>query len=784
MFRREYKTIKKSGLFDEKYYLKTYEDVCKADIDPIKHYIKNGWKEGRNPSEKFSTNDYIQQNNISLNSKYSPLFHQIKSLSNKQKATNSEYNIIKKSNLFDEIYYLQTYPDVKNANIEAVKHFMEFGWKEGRNPSNRFDTNFYLETYKDVKEANINPLIHYIKYGETENRIPIQRIDTNFQKVFKIIKHVKNNPQLIKRAISEIKLHGLKKTIKKICQKVDPVVNNLTLPVFKYSYVENFDLEKIYEDIIQMKYKPFFSIVMPVYNVSPKWLNLALKSIEDQLYDNWELCIVDDCSTNLETINYLKAIKNDKVKIKFLTKNLNISGATNEAINNVLGDYIVFMDNDDEITKDALYELAKAINLYNNPDMIYSDEDKIDINGVTSDPFFKPDWSPDTFMSIMYICHLTCYKKAIIDKLNGLRVGYEGAQDYDLGLRFMEISSNVVHIPKVLYHWRMLETSVAYNMSSKGYAVESLKKAKIDALNRRKLIGKLIEVDKFSGQYIVSYENQNNPRISIIIPTKDKFEVLKTCIDSIYNKTSYKNYEIVIVNNQSIEKETFEYFESLKSKENLKIIDFNESFNFSKMNNIGVQKSEGEYLLFLNNDTEIVSSNWLDEMVGYASLEHVGAVGVRLHFPQTKNIQHCGIINLNDGPGHAFYNFSSEKIYSFGRNVLPYNYIAVTAACMMIERKKFLEVNMYDESFPIAYNDVDLCFKLHNNNYFNVSLNHLYLIHYESISRGIDHENSEKLKRLEKERKRLYQKHPHLYYKDPFYNINLHPNSIDFKYEF
>ena len=783
MFRNEYKIIKDSGLFDEEFYLKTYSDVRTLDIDPIKHYIKHGWKEGRNPSENFDTITYIEKNSISKDSKYNPLVHYIKSLLNSKKELSLEYNSIKKSNLFDEKYYLETYSDIKDSKIDPIKHFMEYGWKEGRNPSAKFDTNFYLETYKDVKDADINPLIHYIKFGKNEKRKPKKILDANFQKMIKIINYVKNNPKLINKTLLEIKKEGLKKTIKKVSQKGDSLVN-IDICIQKYSYIENFDLEKIYKDITQMKSRPFLSIVMPVYNVAPKWLDLALKSIEDQFYDNWELCIVDDCSTNQETLNYLKTIKNTKVRIKFLTKNLNISGATNEAISMALGEYIVFMDNDDEITKDALYELAKAINSHNKPDMIYSDEDKIDTEGITSEPFFKPNWSPDTFMSIMYICHLTCYKKTIIDKLNGLRIGYEGAQDYDLGLRFMEVSSNVVHIPKVLYHWRTLETSVASNMSSKGYAVESLKKAKIDALQRRKLTGKLIEIEKFPGQYIVSYENQNNPKVSIIIPTKDCYEVLKTCIDSIYDKTKYENYEIIIVNNQSIEKKTFEYFKSLESKKNLKIIDFNETFNFSKMNNLGVKNSDGEFLLFLNNDTEIMTDNWLNEMIGYASLKHIGAVGVRLHFPKTNNIQHCGIVNLNDGPGHAFYNFSSEHIYAFGRNILPFNYIAITAACMMIERKKFLDVNMYDESFPIAYNDVDLCFKLHNNNYYNVSLNHIYLIHYESVSRGIDHEDSQKLKRLEKERKRLYQKHPHLYYKDPFYNVNLHPNSIDFRNEY
>lgn len=639
-----------------------------------------------------------------------------------------QINLLKNSELFDEYYYSKQIDNDDKVTISLFEHYLTIGFKKGYDPSDKFNTCFYLDTYPDVKINGMNPLIHYILYGKEEGRLVLKNEDSD-----------------------------------------------------EYKYVKYFDEETILENINSFERKVLVSIVMPVYNVEPKWLELAINSVKKQLYTNWELCIVDDFSTNPETIEYLKRINNQQIKIKFLNKNLHISGATNEAINMSSGEYIVFMDNDDEITRDALYEIVKTINL-SNPDMIYSDEDKIDEFNNHFDPFFKPDWSPDTFMSIMYICHITCYKKEIIKQLGGLRIGYEGAQDYDLGLRFMEISSNIVHIPKVLYHWRILETSIANNMDSKPYAIESLKKAKYDAFERRKLIVELKEVEEFKGQYIPYYKNIDKPKVSIIIPTKDKVELLKNCIDSIISKSTYKNFEIIIVNNQSQEKNTLDYFYYLEKQFlNVRIINFDEKFNFSKMNNIASKIATGEFLLFLNNDTEVITEEWIENLVGYASLEHIGAVGAQLLFPKTLNIQHCGVINLNDGPGHAFYNKSSENIYHFGRNKVPYNWLAVTAACLMISKDKFEKIDKFDEKFPIAYNDVDLCYKLVKGGLYNVCCNHVKLMHYESVSRGQDHEDEEKCKRLSIEKKRLYFKHKEYYYTDPFFNPNLHPNNVYFE---
>jgi len=351
MFKNEYKTIKKSGLFDEKYYLETYEDVRKADIDPIKHYIKNGWKEGRNPSERFDTNDYVQQNNISLNSKYSPLFHQIKSLSNKQKATTSEYNIIKKSNLFDEIYYLQTYPDVKNANIEAVKHFMEFGWKEGRNPSNRFDTTFYLERYKDIKEANINPLIHYIKYGKKENRMPIQKIDTNFQKTLKIIKYAKNNPQLIKRALSEIKLHGLKKTIQKVKNKYNRIEESISQKdkIKSFDELNNLFNKEVF--IPNFKLEKPIDIIIPVYN-GLQYLEPLIKSIIKNTSMDYRIIMCDDKSSDEKVLPLLKQLKNENSHINITLleneQNLGFIKTVNKLVKYV-NNHFVLLNTDTEV---------------------------------------------------------------------------------------------------------------------------------------------------------------------------------------------------------------------------------------------------------------------------------------------------------------------------------------------------------------------------------------------------------------------------------------------------
>ena len=567
------------------------------------------------------------------------------------------YKIIKSSSFFDAKYYLFTYPDVRTEDIDPIWHYINYGASEGRNPSKNFDTNFYLNTYKDVKDSKINPLVHYILYGKYEGR----------------------KTMIIKKVIKEFKTNGVNGVANKVKQKILTKAN-------KYTYKVPILTEDIKEEIKSFSYKPLVSIIMPVYNVEPKWLDLAIKSIKNQWYENWELCIVDDKSNNEKTINYLKNIKDAKIKIKYLDKNLNISGASNEALKMVNGEYIALMDNDDEITPDALYEVVKAIN-EKQAEFIYSDEDKLEMDGTFSEPHYKPDFAPDMFLSQNYISHLGVIKKELIDKVNGFTIGLEGSQDYDLYLKVLEHTDKIYHIQKVLYHWRKIPSSTASEFSGKSYAQEAGRKALENAMKRRK-IEAIVENGKYPGTYRVKYKIKGNSLVSIIIPFKDKPELLKMCIESILDKSTYENFEIVGISNNSEEKETFDEMKRLENfDKRVKFYEYNVPFNYSKINNYAVKKyAKGEHIILLNNDIEIITSEWIEELLMHSQRDEVGVVGAKLYYPND-TIQHAGVvIGIGGVAGHAHKYFSKNETGYFARLHLIQNFCAVTAACLMVKK--------------------------------------------------------------------------------------------------
>ena len=531
------------------------------------------------------------------------------------------------------------------------------------------------------------------------------------------------------------------------------------------------DLYKFDES--KIPYKPLISVVVPVYNVSTKMLKECIMSVLDQTYANWELCLADDASTMPEVRKCLKSFEeNTKIKIKYREKNGHISRCTNTAIKMATGEYIAFMDCDDVLAPNALYEVVKLLNQDKSLDFIYSDEDKLSEDGKhRHQPHFKPDWSPDTMMSLMYTCHLGVYRKRIGDELEWLRTGFEGAQDYDLTLRFTEKTKNIGHVTKILYHWRERKESTAINPEAKGYIVDAARKTKEEALKRRGYEAQLEWVDNIY-QFRVNYKPVGNPKISVIIPSKDNFDVYKRCIETLTEKTKYKNYEIVTVDNGSSEENRKKYEQYNKDKAQ-KYIYKPMDFNFSKMCNIGVENSDGELVLLLNDDMEIIDGEWMERMAGHAMLPYTGAVGAKLLYPNSTLIQHTGVFSFDSGPSHALCRYDDNTIFNFCRNKIEYNYSAVTAACLMVTREKYLEVGGLDESFAVAYNDVKFCFDLLEKGYYNVVRTDAVLYHHESLSRGSDVLDKAKYERLLKERCRLYDIHPSLEGKDPFYNTNL-----------
>ncbi|MCR5587879.1 MAG: glycosyltransferase [Lachnospiraceae bacterium] len=532
----------------------------------------------------------------------------------------------------------------------------------------------------------------------------------------------------------------------------------------------------------KLEYNPLISVVIPVYNVSERILSECIDSVLNQTYKNFELCMADDCSTMASVKKTLKKYEdNEKVKIVYRKENGHISKATNSAIEVAEGEFVAFMDCDDTIAPNALFEVVKKLNEDKTIDFIYSDEDKLtDDSKHRENPFFKPDWSPDTFMTSMYTCHLGVYRKSIGDELGWLRSEFDGAQDYDFTMRFTEKTKNIAHIPKILYHWRMIEGSTAANPHAKEYVNKATIRLKEEALKRRGLEGEVELVDECF-QYRVKYTPTGNPLVSIIIPSKDNFEVYKRCIDSMVEKTTYKNYEIITVDNGSNDANKAKYEKYCASLPiHCEYHHKKMEFNFSKMCNIGAEKAHGKLFLFLNDDMEIIHGDWLERMAGHAMLDYIGAVGAKLIYHDSTYIQHIGVVSMPIGPVHIFCQENDENIMVFNRNRIDYNYSAVTAACLMVDKDKFNEIGGFDETFKVAYNDVKLCFDLLAKGYYNVCKMDVKLYHYESLSRGYDTENSEKMIRLVQERKRLYSYYPELQGGDPFYNINLTNDNDDF----
>ncbi|WP_405315242.1 glycosyltransferase [Faecalibacillus faecis] len=523
----------------------------------------------------------------------------------------------------------------------------------------------------------------------------------------------------------------------------------------------------------ELEYQPLISILIPTYNISKDLLSQCLDSVLNQHYQNFEICIADDHSTNLETIETLKQYekKDSRIKVVYRQENGHISNATNSALEIAQGEFIGLLDNDDLLAENALYEVVKELNHDRTIDMLYSDEDKLDLNGKRCLPNLKPDFSPDTLLSLNYICHFTVIKTSLVKEVGGFEVGLEGAQDYDLFLKVTEKAQNIKHIAKILYHWRMIPGSTSMDIDNKGYAMDKGRIALENALKRRNIKG-VVHKDEVSTYYHIEYTLEQEPLVSIIIPTKDYPDVTRTCLESVFGITDYTNYEVLLVDNNSEEEETFKLFEEFKNKyNNFKVIEAKIPFNYSKINNLAVKQAQGDVLVLLNNDTEIISPNWLKTMVGYAMQEHIGAVGAKLLYPD-ETVQHAGVlIGLGGVASHAYTGEIRAELGFNGKLRVPQNYAAVTAACLAVEKKKFLEVGGLEEDLTVAYNDVDFNLKLLDKGYYNVILPQIELFHFESKSRGLDTEG-EKYKRFMKEEAYMHDKWKKYMDYDPFYNPN------------
>ena len=534
----------------------------------------------------------------------------------------------------------------------------------------------------------------------------------------------------------------------------------------------------------KFEYRPLISILVPVYNTDKALLKKMIDSVLAQTYSNWELCLVDGGSVKEHVQGLLNKFsrKNPRIKVKFLNSNFGISANSNEALKMAEGEFVALLDHDDELSPDALYENVALLNRQPDADMIYSDEDKLNLEEIRCDPYFKPDWSPDFFCSSMYTCHLGVYRTSLIKQIGGFREELDGAQDWDLVLRLTEQTDKIYHIPKVLYHWRQTETSTALSLDTKDYAKTAQIKAVSEHFKRLNIAAEITE--GLAGNLLrVKRTLSAQPKVSIIIPTRDKSELLKTCIDSIQNNSSYRNYEILIVNNNSAEPETLKYFKKLAKGKNTRVVDYDGHFNFAAINNFAATKANGDLLLFLNNDTEVISSEWLEAMIEHAVRPEVGAVGARLLYSNS-SVQHAGvIIGIGGVAGHSHKYLPNDHPGYFSRAKAIQNLSAVTAACMMVKKNLFNELGGFNEDhLAVAFNDIDLCLRIRQKELLIIYTPYAELYHHESISRGLDFE-PEKAKRFQCEVEYMLNYWKETLLHDPYYSPNLTMEKEDFSFE-
>lgn len=521
---------------------------------------------------------------------------------------------------------------------------------------------------------------------------------------------------------------------------------------------------------------PLISLLMPVYNTDETWLRRAIESVLAQTWPHWELCIADDASPapHVKTILEEYQRRDARIKVAYRTANGHISAASNSALELVEGEFTALLDHDDELPPTALYWVAREIAAHPECELIYSDEDKITPDGQRQDAYFKPDWNPDLFLSQNTISHLGIYRTETIRRLGGFREGFEGSQDYDLALRVVDAirPEQIRHIPRVLYHWRILPGSTSLAIGEKSYAADAARRAIADHLARREIAAEVSDEDAGPGMYRVRYRlPAAPPLVSLIIPTRNGLALLRQCVENILAKTSYPNYEILIVDNGSDDTATLDYLVQLEAQGRARILRDPRPFNYSALNNAAAREASGTLIGLLNNDLEVITPDWLDEMVSHALRPEIGAVGARLWYPDD-TLQHGGVLLIGGVAAHAHRKQRKGCAGYLGRAALIQNFSAVTAACLVVRKTVFDEAGGFDEELAVTFNDVDLCLKIQALGYRNLWTPYAELYHHESATRGAD-DNPEKRARFAAERTLMQQRWGNLLSNDPAYNPNL-----------
>lgn len=531
-----------------------------------------------------------------------------------------------------------------------------------------------------------------------------------------------------------------------------------------------------------------FSILVPLYNTPEKFLRQAIDSVREQTYGNWQLCLADGSDAehgDVERICREYASEDVRIYYRKLSANEGISGNTNACLSMAAGDYIGLFDHDDVLHPSVLYEYMKVI-CDQGADYIYCDEATFKGNKTIDDMItlhFKPDFAPDNLRANNYICHFSVFDKRLLEGTELFRSQFDGSQDHDMILRLTSRAKHIIHVPKLLYYWRSHAGSVAADIGAKSYAIEAAKGAVAAHLREQGYKNFEISSTKaFETIFQIKYEIQGSPRVSIVIPNKDHIEDLRRCITSILEKSTYDNYEIIVVENNSTTEEIFDYYKQIQENPNIRVITYEGDFNYSKINNLGVSHAQGDYILLLNNDTQVITLDWIEELLMYAQRGDVGAVGAKL-FYEDRTIQHAGVVlglGQHRTAGHSHYRVSSNNLGYMGRLCYAQNVMAVTGACLMMRKEVFDKLGGLDENFAVSLNDVDLCVRAWKAGYINVFTPFAELYHFESVSRGLD-DQGEKAQRYNKESEAFRLKWKEvLEAGDPYYNPNFSLDRSDF----
>ncbi len=685
--------------------------------------------------------------------------------------------LIADSGVFDIDFYQAQAPD--DMPGDPILHYLTVGVEQGLNPNSWFDTRYYVDTNADIRYTDTNPLVHYLQYGRHEGRSPsVNRVSPP-----DIGDLQPGNPAWRCAFAASRVVRLLVRSARVFVRTLGFLPEAIQYAEWcrKYDSITTADIAAMKADAAGFASQPVISIILPTYNTPPKYLQRAIQSVKDQAYERWELCIADDASTDHRVLRMLAEAAAGDARIKLVEREQNghISAASNSALKLATGEYVTFLDHDDELRPHALYCVVRELQDHPDAALIYSDEDKISAAGRVFDPYFKPDWNPELFLAQNYLCHLSVFRRELVDQVGGLRLGLEGAQDWDLAMRVVERikPEQIRHIPRVLYHWRAWEESTAADHRVKKYAFDAAQRMLEEHFER---LGQTAGVRCVLPFFHIEYPVPDPaPSVTLIIPTRNHLKELKRCLDSIEANTDYPVYEILVVDNGSDCPETLTYLRQLESNGKARVLHYDAPFNFSAINNAAVSNVESDLVGFLNNDLEVISRGWLCEMAALAVREDVGAVGAKLYFADG-TLQHGGVVlGIHGCAEHWNKHAPGDAPGLGGQAWLRRNVSAVTAACLLMRRELYLDVGGLDaENLAIGMNDVDFCLRLRDRGRLNIWTPHAQLYHYESLSRGYD-DTPEKISRLRREIEFLREKWGEKLETDPYYNPNLSISRAD-----